>query len=203
MLISVYVTHAECKKRGSDVIFVLDASGSIKDYNFERMKAFVVNVTNQFTIGPQHTRVGVIVFSTNAKVAFSLDTYDTADGVISHTEGIEYSGGWTDTASALNLLVSELSNGRLEVPRIAIVLTDGKSTNKTATVLATQNVHENNINAYAVGIGDGINQKELEEIAGSTGNVKNIEGFDITELQSLQSDLNLAACHGIHTYKHL
>ena len=191
-----YNSYSECKIKGSDVIFVLDASGSIKSYNFQKMRDFAVNVVNQFTIGPQNTRVGMIVFSTVAMVIFSLDTLDTASEVIWEIQQIPYYGGGTNTSGALDLLVKEFSIGRQGLPKIAMVITDGISNNPNETILSAQKVHKSNIITYAVGAGDNIHPEELEEIAGDTGEVISISGFDVTELNSLQTDLNLAACQG-------
>ena len=60
----------------TDIIFILDASGSIGYDNFERMKSFLVSLVGVLDIGGQ-TRVGLVQFSDNAKEVFSLNTYST------------------------------------------------------------------------------------------------------------------------------
>ena len=52
---------------------------------------------NVFDIGTDFTRVGVITFSTNAKVEFQLDTYNTSSDISSAVDNIIYTQGGTNT----------------------------------------------------------------------------------------------------------
>ena len=200
MELCIFMFVLGCKEKEVDIVFLLDSSTSIGTDRFQKIKDFVVGVVDQFTIGPQDTRVGVIVFNDIATVEFSLDTYNTSHDVILATQGIAFVRGKTNTASGLNLLAQEfVAKGRpasQRIPRIAIVVTDGKSSNSKETALAAPNVHQNSIITYVVGIGGIINQTELSLIAGSTGKVENLAEFDATELKSLQSDINQDSCKG-------
>ena len=87
------------------------------------------------------------------------------------------------------------------IPRIAIVVTDGMSNEgggPPATIAAANTIHDNNILAFAVGVGDSIDMDELNAIASdpSSQYVRLLSDFDINELRELQESLNSEACQG-------
>ena len=184
-------------------MFVLDSSGSIGSTNFQKMRNFVNKVVNDLEIGPTRTQVGVIVFSSSAFISFNLSTYSSRETLTSAVNQITYSGGGTNTAQALNLLINEgFAEARPKiqgVPRVAIVVTDGKSNDPLLTVAAAEALRrEPSITTYAVGIGNA-NINELNAIA-SKRNGQNltryIGSFDLTELERLQEDLREQTCTG-------
>ena len=60
--------NAGCQNAiGSDIIFVLDNSGSIGTSNFDSVKQFVRDVVNGFEVGPDKTRFGVVKFGSDFK----------------------------------------------------------------------------------------------------------------------------------------
>ena len=86
-----------------------------------------------------------------------------------------------------------LSNG---VPRIAIVITDGKSSNSySATVSAANSMHNAGIIGFAIGIA-GADQYELNAIASKSEYVAFISSFDSNQLSNLQVSLSQEACVG-------
>ena len=62
---------------GSDVVFAVDASGSIGQENFERLIYFVIETGNQLDIDNPDTgtRVGMVTFGDDVRHEFFLDTY--------------------------------------------------------------------------------------------------------------------------------
>ena len=65
---------AACTTNG-DVVFVLDASGSIEERNFNMMKSFVSSIVSDMDMENDRTRVGVLAFSNNAELQFHLNKY--------------------------------------------------------------------------------------------------------------------------------
>ena len=125
----------ECPARGLDLVFVLDASGSVGFNNFQTTKAFAENVTNTFAIGPQDTQVGAIVFSNFANISFQLNSFTNRSAVVQAIREIVYFGDFTNTADALRTLRLDVltteAGARPQmsaIPRVAIVVTDGGST---------------------------------------------------------------------------
>ena len=184
-------------------MFVLDSSGSIGSTNFQKMRNFVKTVVNDLDIGPKRTQVGVIVFSSTASNSFHLNTYSDRQSLTAAVDGIPYIGGGTKTADALYLLINQGFAGARPksqgVPRVAMVVTDGKSNDPDQTVIAAAALRQvPSIMTYAVGIG-GADRTELNTIASTRNNhklVRYISSFDLVELERLQEDLREQACTG-------
>ena len=54
--------------------FVVDSSGSIGRKNWVRMKQFLSDIVQLFHVGPDGTRVAMVMYSTSAKVVFKFNT---------------------------------------------------------------------------------------------------------------------------------
>merc|ERR1719402_2018965 len=65
-----------CKNEATDVVFLVDQSGSIGGDNFDLMTKFVTNVIKTLNIGEENTRAAVRTFSIESKRHFALDQYD-------------------------------------------------------------------------------------------------------------------------------
>lgn len=78
-------------------MFLVDASGSVGEDNFAKVKQFMKETINFFDIGTKFTRVGVITFSTHAQLEFGLGTHNTSTTLMSAVDGITYAQGGTDT----------------------------------------------------------------------------------------------------------
>ena len=137
-------SHTECQTRGIDLIFVLDSSGSVGSTNFQNVKNFVSNLVSQLEIGPDNTQVGVINFATSVRIEFHLNRYQDSSSLLQAIANIPYTGGNTNTGTALTTLLSEFStvNGvrplQEGIPRVAIVVTDGQSSSPIQQLLQLQ-----------------------------------------------------------------
>ena len=149
-----------------DVVFVIDASGSISTSYFQQIRELTANITARLIYNFPQSRVGVILFSSSAHI---LHTYDNLSALLSAIDNLPYSGGGTNTAEALTLLLSSSQNGRLRLrhdsSKFAIIITDGRSNNPSATSSAIAELHASKIfNIFAIGI-DGSDLIELNRIA--------------------------------------
>ena len=194
------------------MVFVIDTSGSIGSIRFQQIKEFTANITAEIIHNSPASAVGVILFGSSAYIQFSLQTYTSIGSLLSAINNLPYSGGRTDTAEALELLLSSAQNGILQLRdntiKVAIVITDGQSNNPPATLSAAAALHASNIfEIFAVGI-EGANLAELQGIASSPEFVFFQVSFHTTGIQQLQEKilLNLCACkytmnnnHNVHT----
>lgn len=96
-----------CKGQG-DVIFVIDTSGSVGPDNFQKVKDFVYSVADGLAIDSGAYRVGVVSFSTFAKVEFYLNDYSTKAEVKSAIQNIPYVYGFSNTGAALQAVRMEM-----------------------------------------------------------------------------------------------
>ena len=187
--------HIGCNA-GLDIVFVLDASGSIGQSNFVIMRDFVKSIISNFEIGADKTRVGVIRYASSASIVISLGSVNNALLLNTSIDNIAFTSGGTATHLALNLLEDAFSNARVNegVPRIAIVFTDGVSNSPSSTVQAARAIHAANIVVYSFGIGSGVNNNELNAIASSSNNVFFVSNFSPSQFAAQLLPLQTTAC---------
>ena len=182
---------AECKVP-TDVMFVLDSSGSIRAGNFIKVKEYVHNYTVSLLSGGADSRVGVIQYSSSARVDIDLDflTNNTQESLLEEIRNLTYLSSSTNTPEGLCLLKFRPWRQDVSVVRIAIVLTDGRSNQPSisctspdgdgGTVNSTaQEIHsfEPPIIVFSVGVANYV-EAELNAIATSPYLVDRLESFD-------------------------
>ncbi|XP_060567783.1 cell death abnormality protein 1-like [Ruditapes philippinarum] len=165
----------DCTSTIADIIFVTDASGSVGSSNYQTLKAFVITLVNEFTIGTDDTRVGIVDYATgiNEGNTFNLDTaaYDNNLEITEEVCGFPYSGGFTRTDLALDRALAYFTSAqdRPLIPDFAIVFTDGVTNNGGEDELenSVQALKDEGVTIFVVGIGSGIELTELQLIASS------------------------------------
>ena len=183
------------------MVFVIDTSGSIGSSRFQLIREFTANISAELIRNSPRSAVGVILFDNNARIQFTLQTYTSLNSLLSAINNLPYNDGpSTDTAEALTLLLSTAQNGvlglRSDSSKVAIVITDGQSSSRTATLSAAIALHVSNIfDVYAVGV-DGAYLPELEGIASSPEFVFFTSSFNSTGLQQLQDKIIPQLCDG-------
>lgn len=70
-----FLLALECGSGLSDIVFLLDSSGSETRLNFQKMLTFVQDFTRQFDIGPQNAQIGVATFSSDVHERIKLNKY--------------------------------------------------------------------------------------------------------------------------------
>ena len=75
-------TFIVCNADYTDIVFVLDGSGSEGSSNFHTQLNFVNLVINEFTIGPDATRVGLVQFFTGARTEIYLNSFNDASALM-------------------------------------------------------------------------------------------------------------------------
>ena len=180
----VYLCFTVCY-RDIDLFIVLDSSQSITKEKYEIAKKFVADFVSGFTIGKSNVRVGLIYFSEEARLMFDLNDSFDKEIVLSKIRNIPYLNSLTATGDAIQLMVergfTEASGARppsLAIPRVGIVLTDGDSNAGINVGVAAQRARNQSIEMFAFGIGNDINDTELQEIAGSQERKFKIDSFD-------------------------
>jgi len=144
-----------------DLLFLLDESGSVGRRNFRLALRFMESVVSFYDISSDGTRVSVITFSTGATTEFNFDTYSSLQQVQEAIRGIGYSEGLTRTALALNLATEAFNNPDTSgarplsagIPRVVVLLTDGRSNTYSITQPAI-NLQAAGVSVYSIGIGN-------------------------------------------------
>ena len=116
---------------------MLDKSGSIQSRDFDLMKSFVTQLVSRMDIDSGSTRVGLVTYSTNVGTGFNLSAHSSVASVQSAISALYYTGGNTDTAAALahvrRSMMTSAAGDRTNVSNVVVILTDGHSSNKSAT----------------------------------------------------------------------
>ena len=126
----------------TDIVFVLDGSGSIGVNNFTTMKSFVSRLIARMDINSGNTRVGIITFSSSVGTYFNLNSHATIASLQAAISSLNYSGGSTYTDAALafvrtTMLISAAGD-RSNVPNVVVILTDGHSSDESSTLVSIQ-----------------------------------------------------------------
>lgn len=192
----VRFSSPECKFSDIELGFVVDGSASVQFYgqdNFQKMKDFMKKLTRSFNVSSSNTRVGVIVYSTNSTLAFSLDQYSSINETEEAIDNITYPGGGTFTGQALRDAVTVLFKNdtvRPNVTQILVVITDGISTDDVT-------LHANSLSSkfvYVVGIGQNYDLSELNKITGNKS--ERVFSADFDTLQAVGNSVRGKICLG-------
>lgn len=184
-----------------DLVFVLDASGSIRQERWPLIQSFVKNIVKQLEVKADRVQVGVITFSDSPRTDFSLNTYQRKEDVLHAIERIQYMRGKTHTASALQMMKNQafsLANGdRTDVPNIAIIVTDGHSNiNAEQTIPEAIQARVDGTHMIVATVENDHNNLELKGLASDPKekNIFNVQRY--SQLPTIVSTIVQATCNG-------
>lgn len=101
-----------CGQENADYAFIVDTSGSILPEEFQKLKVFVNNVVDYLSIGPDLTHVGLVEYSTRAKMQFGFtSSYDKAE-IKELVDAVPHTAGITRIDLALNIASEQLFTPR-------------------------------------------------------------------------------------------
>ncbi|XP_053937724.1 matrilin-4 isoform X2 [Cuculus canorus] len=147
----------KCRTGPMDIVFVIDSSRSVRPFEFEIMRQFMMDIIGSLDLGPNATRVGVIQYSSQVQNIFSLKTFFTRVDMENAINSIVPLAQGTMTGLAIqyamNVAFTTQEGARplhKKIPRIAIIVTDGRPQDRV-TEVATQ-AQNAGIEIYAVGI---------------------------------------------------
>lgn len=120
-------------------------------------------------------------------------------------EGMTYLGGGTNDADALQTTGSQVMNqysgARGDTPRIAVLVTDGGSSNPQAAAQAADKLRQQNIAVLTVGVGSRVSRSDLNNIADSPAADNTFYVNDYDSLDSISDQLIAQMCNGNNQYK--
>ncbi|XP_074093343.1 collagen alpha-1(XXI) chain [Macrotis lagotis] len=156
--------RSSCRTAPTDLVFILDGSYSVGPENFEIVKKWLVNISNNFDIGPKFIQVGVVQYSDYPVLEIPLGSHHSGENLMEAMESIQYLGGNTRTGKAIQFALDHLfAKSPRFLTKIAIVLTDGKSQDEVKD--AAEAARENQITLFAIGVGSETEDAELRAIA--------------------------------------
>ena len=90
-----------CEGDATDVVFLMDSSGSIGEENFNVMLDFLGDVVEDLDIESGRVQMGAATFGDDTQLEFHLDRYRNRPQIQVAVEDIRYTRGATNTADAL------------------------------------------------------------------------------------------------------
>lgn len=196
----MFSIFAACEKTVADIVFLLDESGSVTSDNFPVVKNFVIDVIQSLKIGRNNVRVGVYTFSTIVRRKFYLNEHFDKRRLQEAIKRIPYYGGGTNTHLALETLrisaFKEENGDRKNAPNIAIIITDGQSSNKTLTILESSRLKKENVVMFSIGIGNNLRELELKAMASEPVPEHMFTVDNFGALQGIANKITTKTCEG-------
>ncbi|XP_052248876.1 cartilage matrix protein-like [Dreissena polymorpha] len=189
----------DCDGKAADIYFAIDASYSINQDNFGKQMEFIHGVVDILDVAPNRTRVGLITFSDDVTFVVKPEQKLSKEEFMMYSNTAKYSGGGTDTANALRALREEgffgpSTSQRDGVAKIVIILTDGLSVSPESTVMEANNLRKAGVEIFSVGIGEGIDKKELIDIASQPSDKFMLHVEDFGALMNIRLKLAARSC---------
>ena len=169
----------------SDILFLLDTSGSVSNYGFEAEKEFVINFLSTITVSFEEARVEVIPFGNTASLYIDGVSKPSSDkdkcDLIQKLKQMRHSYGWaTNTKGAFQLAYdvclgkySGQKRGPLnKVRTVVILITDGYWNwpfNDPSPIPIAQSLLAANVEVFAIGVGY-VNLPALQELVKDPAN---------------------------------
>ncbi|KAB5586432.1 hypothetical protein PHYPO_G00001530 [Pangasianodon hypophthalmus] len=146
-----------CKADLADIVFLVDSSGSIGDADFLKVKQFLHTFIMGLDIRPDKVRVGVAQFSNEPRQEFLLGEYADKNDLLEKVDKLTYLRGGTETGKALDFILNnyftESGGSRINesVPQIAVVITDGESTDDME--IPAMKLRRKGVLIFTIGVG--------------------------------------------------
>ncbi|XP_039768812.1 matrilin-4 [Ornithorhynchus anatinus] len=146
-----------CRAGGLDLVFLVDSSRSVRPWELEATRGFLVALIRGLDVGPNATRVGLVQYSSRVRRVFPLDAFSRPDDVERAVRAMAPLARGTMTGLALQYAANVAFTGPegarpagARVPRVAVVVTDGRPQDRVAE--AASRARARGIEIYAVGV---------------------------------------------------
>lgn len=189
-----------------DIIWVVDESGSVGEANYNELKKFIVDVSNEFAVSPLFTRMGLIEFSGQRNDVINLNARETNDAWNAGVNDLAFTGGGTATLTAMRFLntnylerAQNQKRSNVQSRRIVIMATDGEPSPNTGEgapgdgddllVAEVSSILAGDVDRFIfLRIGDKVNEDIFNDVVGFEKDRDLIEA-DFNDLESVLEPL--------------
>ena len=180
-----------------DLAFVFDSSDTIGVRALEDAKMLVKKMVKGLELGADESRVALVVFAdkveVKARFSENLSVKQFQD-MVQNMESVGSIGRRTRIDKALVETKQVFKEGRDDVYKIAVVLTDGKQSKDTKSLLSTSEpLRRAGVRVIAVAIGTRASKGRLRLMTDSMDDVKE-EDEALEYFQQLSDKLNQNLC---------
>ncbi|XP_043363496.1 matrilin-2 isoform X7 [Dermochelys coriacea] len=187
-----------CNRKRLDLVFIIDSSRSVRPYDFEKVKEFILTILQFLDISPDVTRVGLLQYGSTVKHEFSLKTFRRKHDVERAVKRMMHLATGTMTGLAiqyaLNIAFSESEGARplsQNVPRIIMIVTDGRPQDPVAEVAAK--ARNSGILIFAIGVGR-VDMNTLKSIGSEPHEEHVFLVADFSQIETLTSAFQTKLC---------
>ncbi|KAM7403882.1 hypothetical protein PAMA_004351 [Pampus argenteus] len=182
----------------ADLAFLVDGSWSVGRENFKHIRRFIGALAGAFDIAEDKTRVAVVQYSTDTRTEIPLTRYNRRGDLLQAINSLPYKGGNTMTGDAIDYLLrnifTEEAGSRKSFPKVAMIITDGKSQDPVEEY--AKRLRNIGVEIFVLGIKDA-DEDELKEMASTpySKHVYNVPNFDM--IQEVQKKIITEVCSGV------
>ncbi|KAL0967290.1 hypothetical protein UPYG_G00250360 [Umbra pygmaea] len=182
----------------ADLVFLVDGSWSVGRENFKYIRSFISAMVGAFELGEDKTRVGVVQYSSDTRTEFNLNQHMKRGDLLRAISTLPYKGGNTMTGEAMDYLMknafTEANGARKGFPKVAVIITDGKSQDDVEVI--SKKLRNMGVEIFALGI-KGADEEELKHMASTphSTHVYNVLNFNL--IKDVQKELITQVCLGV------
>ncbi|KFR17770.1 Matrilin-2, partial [Opisthocomus hoazin] len=197
-----------CNNKRLDLVFIIDSSRSVRAYDFEKVKEFILTILQFLDISPDATRVGLIQYGSTVKHEFSLKTFRRKQDIERAVKRMMHLATGTMTGLAIqyavNIAFSESEGARplkQNVPRIIMIVTDGRPQDPVADIAAK--ARNSGILIFAIGVGR-VDMNTLKSIGSEPHEEHVFLVANFSQIETLTSAFQTKLCvpHMCSTVEH-
>ncbi|XP_029429102.1 integrin alpha-D-like isoform X2 [Rhinatrema bivittatum] len=182
----------DCPK-STDIVFLIDGSGSVSNFDFNKMKNFVQEMIKRFS--DTDVLFALVQYSHLFDIHFDFTAFAASENLETLMNDILQQRGWTHTPTAIRRVIREVftaeKGSRPDSTRILIVITDGVTSGDSLPLPdVAAEADRREIIRYAIGVGNAFTStsayRELTTIASkpSAQYVFRVENFNaLDEIQ--------------------
>ena len=163
-----------------DVGFVIGASGSSAGKDFKLGKDFVKGIVRKLDVASDKSRVGLVVYGSDASFVFRLDTVRDKDNAIRAIEGLRMPGDGNALDKAIGLsrryMFSEAYGARRGIPK-SLVLLMNKNAN-SADKSEVEKLKSDGVKVVVVSLGRNVADETTKDLASSRSDFVEIKNKD-------------------------
>uniref|UniRef100_A0A8D0D6G1 Collagen type XIV alpha 1 chain n=1 Tax=Sander lucioperca TaxID=283035 RepID=A0A8D0D6G1_SANLU len=182
----------------SDIVILVDGSWSIGRINFRLVRTFLENLVKAFSVEFDKTRIGLAQYSGDPRIEWHLNAHTTKEAVMEAVKNLPYKGGNTLTGLALTFILENSfkpeSGSRPGVPKIGILITDGKS--QDDVIPPAQSLREAGIELFAIGVKNA-DENELKAIASPPEETHVYNVADFSVMSDIVDGLTKTVCERV------
>lgn len=155
----------------ADLVFLIEDFSRVRQSNFQEVVNFLKTTINSLNIHPYIVRIGLVFYSEEPRLEFSLDTFQNPAQILEHLDKLtsQERRGRIKTGAALDFLRNGVfiqeKGGRSKqgVKQIAVLITEGFSHDDVSRPASL--LRRTGVTIYAVGTRLASESEDLEKIA--------------------------------------